>query len=391
MKQHFTLRALLAKRLLSATSVTIPKVLIRREKLKMQEQFPKHNNLDLIRLLAALQVAIVHGIEHLGMRLPFHEFAHAILISFPGVPIFFIISGFLISASYQRSSNLGDFFKNRILRLFPALWLCFAFTVLLVFSSGYFSARPFPTTWFVIWTGTQLTFMQFFNPEFLREFGVGAVNGSLWTIPVEMQFYILTPILMWIVAKFRALFWFLLAVFVVLNTMHNWLPANTGYQGIIKSLASVSFLPWVYMFMMGVLLNLQWPKIAPLIVGKFHYWLIAYGVVVALQLMVGIGAKNNGILLPWVIVLAGLTISGAFTRPQLAQGILGRNDISYGLYIYHMPIYNFVEEKGWGLGAQIAWLAVIASMIVAALSWKLIEKPALQLKKYSLRRASAAG
>jgi peptidoglycan/LPS O-acetylase OafA/YrhL len=354
----------------------------------MQEEIPKHNNLDLIRLLAALQVAIVHGVEHLGMRLPFHEITHAILICFPGVPIFFIISGFLISASWQRSSNHRDFFRNRILRLFPALWFCFVFTVLLVSTTGYFSAHPFTIASFVIWAGTQLTFVQFFNPEFLREFGVGAVNGSLWTIPVEMQFYVLTPILVWIVAQSRVLFWGLFAGFVILNTIHNWLPSNTGYQGIYKSLAAVSFLPWVYMFMLGVMLNRYWSAVAPFLVGKFHYWLVAYGLTIVLQLILGVGANNNGILFPWVIVIAGLTMSGAVTKPQLAHGLLGNNDISYGLYIYHMPIYNFVLEKDWGLGTQMTWLALIASIMIAAFSWNLIEKPALQLKKYSIRRVS---
>ena len=68
--------------------------------------FSHQNNFDIIRLIAALQVAIVHGVEHLGLRLPFHDVSFEILKAFPGVPIFFVISGFLISASYDRSRSL---------------------------------------------------------------------------------------------------------------------------------------------------------------------------------------------------------------------------------------------------------------------------------------------
>jgi peptidoglycan/LPS O-acetylase OafA/YrhL len=265
---------------------------------RTQAQFPKQNNLDLIRLLAATQVAIVHGVEHLGLRLPFHDIAHAILICFPGVPIFFIISGFLISASYQRSSGLADFFKNRVLRIFPALWLCFAVTVLLVVVSGYFSEKPFPPMTFILWAATQLSFLQFFNPDFLRSFGVGVVNGSLWTIPVEMQFYVLTPISLWIFMRSRKAFLGFLVLFVALNFVHNWLPPNMGYSGIVKSLIGVSFIPWVYMFMVGMLLNIYWGSIQHLVVNKFGYWLAAYMIIVGLELTLGVGSANNKILFP---------------------------------------------------------------------------------------------
>ncbi len=84
------------------------------------------NNFDLIRLFAATQVAISHITSHLGIKNQFLS----LLDLFPGIPIFFFISGYLICGSYEqsmRSTNTNvNFFIKRFLRFYPALWLCFA-------------------------------------------------------------------------------------------------------------------------------------------------------------------------------------------------------------------------------------------------------------------------
>ena len=64
--------------------------------------------------------------------------------------------------------------------------------------------------------------------------------------------------------------------------------------------------------------------------------------------------------------------------------MLRRNDISYGVYIFHMPIVNlliYLEIKGFAG----FWVAFIGTVVFATLSWFLVEKPALRLKKIALR------
>ena len=90
---------------------------------------------------------------------------------------------------------------------------------------------------FFLWFVAQSTFFQFFNPDFLRGFGVGVLNGSLWTIALELQFYILTPILFWLVSKNRIFFGLLLVLFLILNMTRDIMPFN----GILAKLYSVSF------------------------------------------------------------------------------------------------------------------------------------------------------
>ena len=75
--------------------------------------FNNHNNFDLVRLFAALQVAICHSAGHFG----YQNFAITLLGYFPGVPIFFFVSGFLIYSSYEKSKEnqkpLINFYQKR--------------------------------------------------------------------------------------------------------------------------------------------------------------------------------------------------------------------------------------------------------------------------------------
>src|SRR5438270_5456647 len=141
----------------------------------------RSNNFDLVRLFGALQVAFVHATQHLHAA-PLTPFA-AFLGYFPGVPVFFAVSGFLVSLSLERATTLKQYAVNRVLRIFPALWVCFLVSLVILLVSGI----SLPALGdFVIWTATQLTVFQFYNPDWLRCFGVGALNGSLLTIPVGL-------------------------------------------------------------------------------------------------------------------------------------------------------------------------------------------------------------
>src|ERR1700722_1498519 len=84
---------------------------------------PKTNNFDLIRLAAALQVAFIHAAADLGVAAPWP--LRPIAEWFPGVPIFFFISGFLISKSFEKNSVVREYAQNRFLRIYPGLAVCF--------------------------------------------------------------------------------------------------------------------------------------------------------------------------------------------------------------------------------------------------------------------------
>lgn len=90
-----------------------------------------------------------------------------------------------------------------------------------------------------------------------------------------------------------------------------------------------------------------------------------------------------------VLIIAVLFLSGVFTHTELEGRLLRGNDLSYGLYNFHMPVYHFVLEVGWFRESQVAWLAFVFAVLIAATSLKLVEKPSIRLKSYSLRRVSS--
>src|SRR5476651_2285655 len=97
---------------------------------------------------------------------------------FPGVPIFFVISGFLISKSYERSSSIRDYYRNRCLRIFPALWGCLAVSIGVILIAGVSVLGPVSSRGWLGWWAAQMSLYQQYGPEFLMPVGMGSLNGS---------------------------------------------------------------------------------------------------------------------------------------------------------------------------------------------------------------------
>jgi peptidoglycan/LPS O-acetylase OafA/YrhL len=75
-----------------------------------------------------------------------------------------------------------------------------------------------------------------------------------------------------------------------------------------------------------------------------------------------------------------LVLKLAYIKPKLSNKLLKDNDISYGIYIYHMPLVNLFLF--FNLTEKIDWLllAIFGTLILATLSWFLLERPCLGLK-----------
>jgi peptidoglycan/LPS O-acetylase OafA/YrhL len=350
----------------------------------------RQNNFDLIRLFAALQVLLVHAGHHLGLdSAPWRVLASA-LDCFPGVPIFFFVSGYLISASWVHDPSLSRYAVRRFFRIYPALWVCFGLTLLLLLACGALDGTPVETA---VWVLAQLSIVQFYNPQFLRDFGVGVINGSLWTIPVELSFYVVLPVAFLLVARIvrgagsRSAGWLLLGLGLVLSAFTDRLAASQP-DALATRLLMVSLPPFLYMFAFGVAAFAYRERLLPLAI-RVGWW------TVPLYAMIAYAAAESGIgrigMRPdgWLFALLGLAILGAaHSRPKLSQRILRGNDISYGTYIYHMLVVNLLVTVGWP-GSAASVLAVAAlTLLLAWGSWRLVERPCLHLARqrfHSLR------
>lgn len=341
------------------------------------------NNFDLIRLFAALQVALVHGERYM---VPSGNFLRPALEFLPGVPIFFFISGFLIAASYERSSSLTSFSIKRLLRIYPALWLCVLGTTLSLWLLGYFENNEATLPSVLGWLAAQLSILQFYNPEFMRNYGAGIVNPALWTIAVELQFYFVMPVLAKLFHKRRALFFLLLTVLLIFSAVYSNYLAQAYSENTVRKMIGVSFLPWIGMFMIGNLAHFYWSSVARYFTGRLALWGLVYAVCVAIGLYVesrfDIVISGNGIVLPLFLPLAGLILSFAYSFTALSR-LTGGRDISYGLYIWHMPIIGTWLYLGMPGSYMSIILCVAITSIIATLSWNFLEKPALSLKPVS--------
>jgi len=336
------------------------------------------NNFDLIRLFAAIQVLIAHSKWQLGIKsfLP-------LLGLFPGVLMFFTISGFLVFSSLERNKNIKQYFLNRFLRIYPALWVCIFVTILFILFTSNLTFKDFISFDFIGWIFAQFTLFQFWTPEILRTWGFGTPNGSLWTIPVEIQFYILLPIIISLFKRTKPLY--ILVVLILFSIGANLLLSyfeSVDTSNVFVKLYRVSIFPYLYSFILGMLLYKYWSFVKKFIEGKALLWLLLFFVYCIITKSFPSYQPTNSLGFVANLLLSILTISMAFTMPKLNH-ILRGNDISYGLYIYHMPILNVFVTFNLKGDVKYLWLVLMTALAFAIMSWILIEKRALQLKENS--------
>jgi peptidoglycan/LPS O-acetylase OafA/YrhL len=357
--------------------------------------FPRQNNFDLIRLFAALQVLAYHLLSHFELIDTVDNLA-SVFNQFPGVPIFFFISGFLITASFIKNNDLRTFFRNRILRIYPALWVCLAFTVILLL---FFKEVEFTNPKFYLWLLAQSTFFQHYSPDLFDSWGVGNPNGSLWSIVVELQFYILLPFLCIYLNKLGSLKKIniaILAIFLAFYLLNHIVRAqiidpesqfyllNKPRPLLIFRIFTVTIIWNLFYFMVGLFFYFNFNLVKKYIEDKFLLWLAIYLIYISLFIFfinnyISPDADNLFGFFE-LILLAMLTFSFAFSKTHLSEKLLKHNDISYGIYIYHMPVINTVialNIEGTAVKILISSIIVIN---LAVLSWLFIEKKAIALK-----------
>lgn len=348
-----------------------------------------NNNFHLLRLIAAVEVLLAHGTAHLKTPLP--SWVIDLLWWFPGVPIFFIASGFLISMSFHTNPDLKSFFKNRFLRIFPALWVCVLVSLLVVTVFGYadyFWLKGVFWQWLAAQVIAFSSLAQILGGGIFSEYGTHDLNGALWTLSVELQFYLLLPFLFYMIGRATSKFASLAIAFagslvIYLVTISYW------SEGLIDNrvlIAYTSVFPHLFVFLIGVMTYLYFERVKGLLVNKFGGWIAAY---IAMRLVLWWAGyveywaveKNVLVLLATKTLLAGVVLSFVFSFAGLSHRVLGNNDISYGVYIYHMVVINVLVEWGFVGGFLPLAIAIILTMVIGYLSWRLIEKPALSLKK----------
>lgn len=328
----------------------------------------KRNNLDFIRFVAA--VAVIYSHSHplgqgLGTLDPLEVFSHReFTVGKLGVAVFLIISGLLIAQSQERSSSLGSYLWARALRIFPALGVMLLVSTFLL--GPVMTALPLGT--YLVSPDTYLYLLRNFT-LYQSQWGLpgvfhgnafpDVVNGSLWSLKYEFGFYLLV--------------------------------AGLGLAGLLRG--RVALVGWVVAALVpfvphvGPRLNL-WPELYLYFGGGMALYLLRDRV--RLNGWAALGCTAVLVLTAWLGGFqyavgscgAYLVMYLAFLPSRLA-GFARYGDFSYGVYIYAFPVQQLIVALMGGRVAVLL-LAVMATPIVvtlAALSWHLVEKRALSLKR----------
>lgn len=163
------------------------------------EQFIKrdNNNLDLIRVLCAYFVIYAHAFvlsPSDGSNDILYKLTSLGYVSFGGVAVktFFLISGLLVTNSLLSNGNIAKYISSRFFRVYPAFFVTVLISTLLIGPfmsnlslSDYLSSRE---VWGYI-TKTLKFDVQYNLPGVFESNNLRAVNGSLWTIPMEVKAY----------------------------------------------------------------------------------------------------------------------------------------------------------------------------------------------------------
>jgi peptidoglycan/LPS O-acetylase OafA/YrhL len=161
------------------------------------------NNFDVLRLVFAGSICLVHAYVLSG----FHELAGIVRILSSAVAVegFFVVSGFLIFMSYERSSSLASYIGKRVRRIYPAYFTVVMLSALgLVAVSSKSFGEYFSFAW-VKYVFANLAFLNFMQQTLPRVFelnNLSAVNGALWTLKIEVMFYLIVPAFVFLFRNF---------------------------------------------------------------------------------------------------------------------------------------------------------------------------------------------
>jgi peptidoglycan/LPS O-acetylase OafA/YrhL len=313
-----------------------------------------------------------------------------------GVDIFFVLSGFLITALLLREDEgngirFGAFYRRRAMRLFPAL---FAMVIVYAIYAGVtdlnspniagtlWSMVFYYSNWRTVWGGPGA-----FAPPGL---------GHMWSLAVEEQFYLIWPVVLFLWLGIRRSLETVVAVLlsiiavVVLLRLYLWeLDTNWLQLYVRTDLRADSLL-------IGALLAQLWVRrLTPTRWANIAGILGLIGFVVCLKTPVSAGFYYVGGY-TWIGVCAALMVfavmeGGWFALPFGFVVLRAIGRVSYGVYLWHFPIFAGVARYGGDLAPfPRVMVALVLTAVVVTISWFCIERPFLQWKDRIEKRNRAA-
>jgi len=311
------------------------------------------STLDALRGLASLGVAWFHFTNGNTGFLPNGVLKTSGRYGWLGVEMFFVISGFIIPYALQRSrygvANYGAFIVKRIIRLDPPYLVSIVILLALNFLSGF--APGFKGPGFAVSIPQLALHLGYVNVFF----GYQWLNPVFWTLAIELQYYLLIGLLFPLISC-RSLT-VRVCAFCSLTTVAVSFPAEHFISG------------YLFLFMFGMS------------VFQFRAGILSASQFSALAAVLALGAWHvNGPIVTMVGLTTALAI--AFVDFRVPAALVFFGDISYSLYLLHVPIGGRVINLGARFAhstlSQLAVLGIAlgASTVASWLMYKYVERPA---------------
>ncbi len=329
-------------------------------------------NFNALRLLAAFAVLVSHA-----FAIPFGNETKEPLVILSGgehsigrvaVVVFFAMSGFLVTPSLTRSGSLTRFASKRAARILPGLIVIIAITTLLL--------GPFLTsTSLSAYFGNPLTY--WYPIGTLHKAGVGlpgvfqdlplkgVVNGSLWTLKYEaLSYVLLASIGACGLLRFPYAVAAVAGAVAVAAEMLSFTDPSGGVLATLKAFsvlfaffaAGVSFAVW------RDRIPVSWPLGAAALILAFT------------TLVFGGFYLIGPLFLTYAVISIGVL-------PPVIKAHIIRGDFSYGVYLWAFPIQQIAQQLLRAGTLTNILLAAPVTLVIASLSWTLVEEPALRLSR----------
>jgi peptidoglycan/LPS O-acetylase OafA/YrhL len=330
------------------------------------------NNFDLLRFIFASIVFIVHS-SALSLA-PELQFTSNLSSSI-AVKSFFIVSGFLIFMSYERSSNLTQYISKRIRRIYPGyLFVIFFCAILGVFFSSLDFKDYFTVDWLksVFFNTFFLNFLKPDLPGLFQDNILSAVNGALWTLKIEIMFYISVPLIVMGIKKYNVP-----PIFI-----------------------SIYFLSFLYQFFINLHGGPFAAELSRQLPGQLVYFISGaagyyykdlfkkyYLFLVTLASLFFLIPSFSGMIFFEPIALAIIILYFSLIFPYVGN-FTKYGDFSYGIYILHFPILQILIQLGlFNSNPLLAFCLASALVLLGAfLLWHLVEKRFLQKSSHYLAK-----
>ncbi|MCF6293014.1 MAG: acyltransferase [Robiginitomaculum sp.] len=324
----------------------------------MQQQI---NRFDFLRLLFACVVVFYHALALSGTVSIKLENLATLLVEL-SIQGFFIISGLLVYSSLVRSNNIYEYAKKRVRRLYPAYVVII---VIPAFASLLMGGELFPVLKYLVANLGFLNFLAPTLPGLFEELRFPQVNGALWTLKIEVMFYIILPLLAWAIDLLGRKKWVLFITIYI-------------FAEIWRAMILLLDIPF------AMQISRQLPGQMSFFVIGMSLWL--------LRDLLRVHITKTGVLgtilillsfLPPLEFLRAIGLGGVIFfisyLPGPAINVARYGDLSYGVYITHFPIINLIIMAGFFANSVWEGLLMVTGLVAFAslLMWHVVEKPFL--------------